>query len=131
MATRWFGALSALAVLMGGLTTVAAGPAAADSALTLDKRAPASVLLGDDIPYELTAANGGPDPLYNVGFSDVLPLGFEYQGPTSPASAGEPTITTNAGGQQVLAWTNGLCAVRPRARPATARCAGPRTAPSG
>ena len=106
MAKRWFGALGALAVLVGGLSAVTATPAAADATLTLDKKAPASVLLGDDIPYELTADNAGPDPLYNVGFSDVLPLGFEYDGPTSPASAGEPKITTNGSGQQVLAWTN-------------------------
>ncbi len=106
MAKRWLGAFGALAVLVGGLTAVATTPAAADSTLTLNKTAPASVLLGDDIPYELTAANAGPDPLYNVGFSDVLPPGFEYKAPTSPASAGEPTITTNGSGQQVLAWTN-------------------------
>ncbi len=106
MAKKWLSALGALAVMVGGLTAVTSTPAAAASNLTLDKKAPASVLLGDDIPYELTADNAGPDPLFNVGFSDVLPAGFRYKaGSVSPA-IGAPTTTVNGSGQQVLAWTN-------------------------
>mgnify|MGYP000955014398 CR=1 FL=1 len=75
--------------------------------ITLDKTAPASVLLGKPVPYTLKASNpAGNDPLYNVSFSDVLPAGFEYVGPTNPASAGEPAISTAPGGQTVLTWTN-------------------------
>ena len=106
MAKKWFGALSALAVLLGGLTMTTAGPAAADASVTLDKSAPASVLLGENIPYELTAENISASPLYNVGFSDVLPLGMVYvSGSVSPA-VGEPTITTRGDGRQVLVWSN-------------------------
>ena len=65
------------------------------------------MLLGDPVPYTLTASNpAGNAPLYNVSFSDVLPAGFEYVGPTDPASAGEPTVTTTPGGQTLLVWNN-------------------------
>ncbi len=98
-----------IALFVGlGLTALgAASPAAADAGITLDKKAPGSVLLGDPVPYTLTASNpAGNDSLYNVSFSDILPAGFEYVGPTDPASAGEPTITTTPGGQTLLVWNN-------------------------
>ena len=106
MMKKWLGVLSSVAVLIGGLTMTTAQPAAAAS-VTLDKSAPGSVLLGDPVPYTLTASNpAGNDPLYNVSFSDVLPAGFEYVGPTTPASAGEPTVTQTSSGQTLLVWNN-------------------------
>ena len=88
----------------------AAVPAVADSppaGITLDKQAPASVLLGDPVPYTLTASNpAGNATLYNVSFSDVLPAGFKYVGPTDPLSAGEPTATPISGGRTLLVWSN-------------------------
>ena len=107
MMKKWLGVLSSVAVLIGGLTMTTAQPAAAAASVTLDKSAPGSVLLGDPVPYTLTASNpAGNDPLYNVSFSDVLPAGFEYVGPTTPASAGEPTVTQTSSGQTLLVWNN-------------------------
>lgn len=106
MTEKWLGVLSAVAVLLGGLTMTTAGPAVADASVTLDKSAPASVLLGENIPYELTAENISASPLYNVGFSDVLPLGMVYvSGSVSPA-VGEPTTDVRGDGRQVLVWSN-------------------------
>ncbi len=104
---RWFTSVVATAMLTTGLGAAAVPPAHAAAGITLDKTAPASVLLGKPVPYTLKASNpAGNDPLYNVSFSDVLPAGFEYVGPTNPASAGEPAISTAPGGQTVLTWTN-------------------------
>ncbi len=110
-ARRWISSFGAAAVVAGGLAMAPAVPAAAadppPAGITLDKKAPASVLLGDPVPYTLTASNPtGNAPLYNVSFSDVLPTGFEYVGPTDPLSAGEPTVTTTPGGQTLLVWNN-------------------------
>ncbi len=104
---RSFAALIASALAASSLGLAVATPAAAVGGLSLNKSAPASVLLGDDIPYELTAknANGAP-PQYNVGFSDVLPAGFEYKTGSAPATVGEPTKTQNGSGQWVLVWKN-------------------------
>lgn len=99
--------LIALFIGLGVTALGAVSPAAADAGITLDKKAPGSVLLGDNIPYELTAKNVSSPavPQYNIGFSDVLPVGMVYvPGSVSPA-IGEPTITINDG-RQVLAWTN-------------------------
>ena len=99
--------LIALFIGLGVTALGAVSPAAADAGITLDKKAPDSVLLGDNIPYELTAKNVSSPavPQYNIGFSDVLPVGMVYvPGSVSPA-IGEPTITINDG-RQVLAWTN-------------------------
>ncbi|HPJ19258.1 MAG TPA: isopeptide-forming domain-containing fimbrial protein, partial [Actinomycetota bacterium] len=105
--SRFWTFLIALFMGLGLAGLGAASPAAADASITLDKKAPGSVLLGDNVPYTLTASNpAGSDPLYNVSFSDVLPAGFEYVGPTDPVSAGEPTITTTPGGQTLLVWNN-------------------------
>ncbi|MEZ5158118.1 MAG: isopeptide-forming domain-containing fimbrial protein [Candidatus Nanopelagicales bacterium] len=95
------------ALFMGlGLAAATASPASADASVTLDKSAPGSVLLGENIPYELTAKNISASPLYNVGFSDVLPLGMVYvAGSVSPA-VGEPAISVRGDGRQVLVWSN-------------------------
>ncbi|MEZ5184234.1 MAG: hypothetical protein R2720_00675 [Candidatus Nanopelagicales bacterium] len=93
------------AILMAIGLGSAASPAAADASVTLDKKAPASVLLGDNIPYELTAKNVSGAAVYNVSFSDVLPLGMVYAGSVSP-DIGAPTITTRGDGRQVLVWSN-------------------------
>ncbi len=94
-------------VLMAGSVAAVAPPAtAAGPELTLDKQAPGAVLLGEAVPYTLIAKNPGTDPLYNVSFSDILPAGFEYIAPTSPASAGEPTQSVDSQGRTVLIWDN-------------------------
>jgi uncharacterized repeat protein (TIGR01451 family) len=102
--------LIALFIGLGVTALGAVSPAAADplpASITLDKKAPGSVLLGDPIPYTLTAGNpAGNAPLYNVSFSDILPAGFEYVGPTDPVSAGEPTATPISGGRTLLIWNN-------------------------
>jgi len=102
---RWITSFLAGALLVGGLGAVGTAPAAAAASITLDKQAPASVLLGDPIPYKLVASNPtGNDPLYNVGFSDVLPAGFEYvPNSTTPALAGNPQIDKVTG---TLVWSN-------------------------
>ena len=75
--SRFWTFLIALFMGLGLAGLGAASPAAADASITLDKKAPGSVLLGDNVPYTLTASNpAGSDPLYNVSFSDVLPAGF-------------------------------------------------------
>ncbi|MEI2620267.1 MAG: isopeptide-forming domain-containing fimbrial protein [Candidatus Nanopelagicales bacterium] len=100
--------LIALFIGLGVTALGAVSPAAADAGITLDKKAPGSVLLGDNIPYELTAKNVSSPavPQYNIGFSDILPAGFEYVGSTDPLSAGEPTATPISGGRTLLIWNN-------------------------
>ncbi|MGB9348017.1 MAG: hypothetical protein WCA90_18435, partial [Ilumatobacteraceae bacterium] len=100
---------------------VQSSPAQAAANLQTGKSAPGELLAGDPLTYTLTASNPGAssDPLYNLTFRDVLPLGVTYAGPTSPAEAGEPQIVTNqvpdtnpgaALGatipQQTLIWSN-------------------------
>ena len=96
---------------------VAAPPApAADPRSQLTKDGPAQVLVGSTATYQLTARNPtGADQVtqYNLSFRDVLAPGVVYTGPTTPASAGEPTITTGpcvpvvVGTQcQTLVWRN-------------------------
>ncbi|MEI2785802.1 MAG: hypothetical protein V9E82_08905 [Candidatus Nanopelagicales bacterium] len=102
---RWLTSLVTGALLVAGLGATGTAPAEAASSITLDKQAPASVLLGDPIPYKLVASNpAGNDPLYNVSFSDVLPAGFEYvPNSTTPAMAGNPQIDKTTG---TLVWSN-------------------------
>jgi uncharacterized repeat protein (TIGR01451 family) len=89
------------------LGAVAAPPAAAAAGLTLTKSAPASALVGTDVTYTLTVTNPGTDPLYNVSFRDLLPVGMTYKSGSSGSVAGEPTVSvTGAPPRQVLAWSN-------------------------
>jgi uncharacterized repeat protein (TIGR01451 family)/fimbrial isopeptide formation D2 family protein len=102
-----------VAALVAGVLAVA-GPlpaAQAVASITLSKSGPTSVLAGSTAAFTLTAGNpaSNPDavPEYNLSFRDVLPLGLTYvAGSTTPASAGEPTVTLNGSGQQVLVWRN-------------------------
>lgn len=102
---RWINALLAACLTVAGLGAVTMPAQAADD-VTLVKKAPASVLLGDDIPYELTATNPSSTPQYNIGFSDVLPAGFEYKAGSVSPDIGKPTITTRGDGRKVLVWKN-------------------------
>ena len=66
---------------------------------------------GAPITYRLTAANpaSNPDAVneWNLSFRDVLPPGLTYvPGSTTPARAGEPTASTDAGGSTTLVWSN-------------------------
>lgn len=106
---RWVVAAAVLAMVPIVVTTVSPTTVFADAVLGLTKEAPVRVLAGKPIPYTLTASNSGDQPAYNISFRDVLPVGAEYTGTTSPASAGEPTIYTNLVGgvpQQTLVWEN-------------------------
>jgi uncharacterized repeat protein (TIGR01451 family)/LPXTG-motif cell wall-anchored protein len=101
------------ATLVAAVLAVVAFPAPAYAvpALGLQKSAPTSVLADGTVSFSLAATNpdtGTAAPEYNLSFRDVLPLGVTYvPGSTSPASAGEPTIVTDAGtGQQTLIWRN-------------------------
>ncbi|CAM3545434.1 hypothetical protein [Nocardioides zeicaulis] len=98
-------ALVAVATVVIGQAT----PAFA-AAITVTATAPAGVLVGEPIRFELSAANpagGTAAPEYNLTFRDALPLGVTYvAGSTSPATAGEPDIRTAADGRQVLIWSN-------------------------
>ena len=60
-----------------------------------------------------TPPGTGQVPQYNLSFRDVLPAGVVYEGPTTPSSAGEPTIVTNrlvpsdpTTEYQTLIWSN-------------------------
>ena len=99
---------SVLALLASFLTGALVSPAAAAASLTLIKEGPGSVLVGESAEFTLTVTNGGDAPAYNVSFRDVLPANVTYVGPTSPASAGAPTVIANApsAGRTTLIWAN-------------------------
>ena len=107
--------------LVAGVTVLALGlvgavvlPAGADAApggpaITVEKRAPGSVLAGESVTFTLTAtnpaANSGAVPEYNTSFRDVLPAGLSYRaGSTRPSDIGEPTVSTDVNGIQTLVW---------------------------
>ena len=87
-------------------------PSYAAPGITLNKSAPADVLVGGSVDYTLTATNPGsnPDavPEYNVTFRDVLPVGVTYDGrSTTPTGYGEPRVITDPDtAQQTLIWSN-------------------------
>ena len=106
IATLLAGALlAAMCVVVGqALPAYAAG-------ISVGKSAPASVLAGGQIRFEISASNpagGTAAPEYNLSFRDVLPEGVSYvPGSTRPASAGEPDVRMTADGRrQVLLWLN-------------------------
>ena len=117
---RWVSLVVTLALALPGSLAVgiaAAPPAqAADPQIQLTKDGPAQVLVGSTATYTLTARNpSGADQVtqYNLSFRDVLPPGVVYVGPTTPASAGTPTIYLNrlvandpATEYQTLVWSN-------------------------
>ena len=102
------------ALVFGSLSLVLVtdAPSFAAPAISLDKTAPADVLVGASIPYTLTASNpaSNPDavPEFNVTFRDVLPVGVTYNGgSTTPTGFGEPQVITDPDtGQQTLIWSN-------------------------
>jgi uncharacterized repeat protein (TIGR01451 family)/fimbrial isopeptide formation D2 family protein len=97
--------VAAVAVVLP--TGVAAAAGTPDVALTV--AAPGSVLLGEELPYQLTVSNpAGQPPAYNASFRVVLPAGVSYvAGSTTPAVAGDPRSVTDAGsGATTLIWVN-------------------------
>ena len=104
-------AIGVVLTLVASYLVLPVSPAAAAPGITLTKSAPASVRAGAPISYRLTAANpaSNPDAVneWNLSFRDVLPPGLTYvAGSTTPARAGEPTTSTNAGGSTTLVWSN-------------------------
>ena len=98
--------LALVALLLGPVDAAVAAPG-----ITATKSADGEALAGDPIDYTLTARNpaGNPDATneFNVSFRDQLAPGLTYVGPSTPASGGEPTITTDPDtGVQTLVWSN-------------------------
>ncbi|MGB7979201.1 MAG: isopeptide-forming domain-containing fimbrial protein [Candidatus Nanopelagicales bacterium] len=103
-------ALALPALVAAGALTAAPAGAAEPPVIAIAKDGPSQILVGDTATYTLTATNPsgtGQVPQYNLSFRDVLPKGVVYEGPTTPASAGDPTIITHpTTGVQTLIWTN-------------------------
>jgi len=109
---RAFRFLCALVFASLSLVLVTQAPSFAAPGISLNKSAPADVLVGGSVDYTLTASNpsANPDavPEYNVTFRDVLPVGVTYDGgSTTPTGYGEPRVITDSDtGQQTLIWSN-------------------------
>ena len=109
-------ALALPAVVTLGVLAATPAAAAVPPEITITKDGPGQVLVGDTATYNLTATNptgDGQVPQYNLSFRDVLPVGVVYEGPTTPSSAGAPTIYTNrlvpsdpTTEYQTLVWSN-------------------------
>ena len=104
-------AIGVVLTLVASYLVLPVSPAAAAPGITLTKSAPGTVRAGAPITYRLTAANpaSNPDAVneWNLSFRDVLPPGLTYvPGSTTPARAGEPTASTDAGGSTTLVWSN-------------------------
>ena len=109
LAKSWISSFGAAAVVAGGLAMVPIVPAAATGGLTLDKQAPAGVLLGDEIPYDLVAANApGPRTRSTTGVSPTsCRSASAYMAGSAPPALGTPTTSINGTRrQQVLVWRN-------------------------
>ena len=111
-AARAFRFLCALVFASLSLVLVTDAPSFAAPAITLNKSAPADVLVGGSVDYTLSVSNpsSNPDavPEYNVSFRDVLPVGVTYDaGSTTPTGYGEPQVIADpVTGQQTLIWSN-------------------------
>ena len=109
VAVRYLAVLSVVAALM---VPAVLPEAVAAPGLNIAKGAPDQVRADEPITYTLTVTNpsSNPDAIneYNISFTDTLPLGVTYVcGSTSPASAGEPTSSTDAlTGRVTLVWPN-------------------------
>ncbi|WP_369140418.1 isopeptide-forming domain-containing fimbrial protein [Modestobacter versicolor] len=95
---------TALVVFAPGAAQAAGTP---DIGLSIE--APDAVLLGDELPYQLTVTNpAGQLPAYNASFRVVVPAGVTYVvGSTSPAVAGDPRqVSDPDSGETTLIWLN-------------------------
>lgn len=95
-------------LIAAGLAVLPAAPAAAATeSVTVIKRAPDQVMVGEPAEISLTAHNAGDTPEYNLTFRDVLADGVTYQpGSTRPTALGEPQVRVRGDGRQVLIWDN-------------------------
>lgn len=71
--------------------------------LSITKNGPATITAGQNITYNLTFANGGPDTAVNGGFQDSLPAGttfvsLTHTGGNTSGPAATPTCSTPATG---------------------------------
>jgi uncharacterized repeat protein (TIGR01451 family)/fimbrial isopeptide formation D2 family protein len=108
-------AMTLVGAIAGGLlvATAVVGTAApaqaAAGTVTLTATSTKSVLAGQPTTVTLTATNPSTTNEYNAGFQYTLPAGATYTAPTTPSSAGEPsvaTITDGNGSHEVLVWAN-------------------------
>ncbi len=77
-------------------------PASGSTAdLALTKAAPAQILAGQQMVYQLTVTNNGPSQANNVLVSDVLPLGVSFVSTTGPNGC-----TSGGGGTRLCALGN-------------------------
>ena len=110
--SRWLRYVVSLAFVSLSLVLVTQAPSFAAPGITLNKSAPADVLVGGSVRYTLTASNpaSNPDaiPEFNVSVRDVLPVGVTYDaGSSTPVGFGEPQVITDPDtGQQTLIWSN-------------------------
>ncbi|OII23429.1 hypothetical protein BIV03_11220 [Curtobacterium sp. MCBA15_016] len=108
-------AMLVVTALLAGLLAVlaVAQPAAADSVVTVTAKAPATALSGDPVNVTLTATNSTPasggTPLYNLGYSYLLPAGVTYVAGSAKASGvalPDPTTSTPTAGGLLLVFSN-------------------------
>ncbi|MEH3052412.1 MAG: hypothetical protein PGN13_00190 [Patulibacter minatonensis] len=100
----------ALLLLLGALLVASADAGAAGTPnLSLSEVLGADVVAGEDVPVRLTASTpAGAVVGHSLSYRAVLPGGSAYVGGSADASAGEPTILSNAptSGQTTLLWKN-------------------------
>ena len=107
-------AMLVVTTLLAGLLAVVAFAqpvAAAASAMTVAVKADGSVLNGDQASVTITASNpaSAATPLYNLGYSYVLPAGVSYVAGSAGKQTGDPVVTTRTaeqGGGTLLVWSN-------------------------
>ena len=74
------------------VTTSLTCPQASQANLSITKTAPATIIRGQDITYQFTASNAGPDSATTVVITDPIPSGLTYV-----TSTGNVTCTQSSG----------------------------------
>jgi len=83
-----------LLVLLGSSFSV---PASGQSALTISKSAPASVVSGQNLTWTLTYGNIGPSSLTGVVITDTVPAGTSFVSATGGGAFSSGVVTWNIG----------------------------------
>jgi uncharacterized repeat protein (TIGR01451 family) len=83
-----------LLVLLGASSSV---PASGQSALTISKSAPASVVSGQNLTWTLTYGNLGPSNLTDVVVTDTLPAGTTFVSATGAAPSRPGSLPGTSG----------------------------------